>query len=104
MRDLANQVIPLACPMWHDIGCQLKLSVATLNEIQANGGGVRHCCTTMFKEWLKQDPEASWATVSFACKSVKENLLSSPQEPHIKNHIDALNQLSISLPLFIENL
>jgi hypothetical protein len=55
----------------------------------------------MFEEWLKQDTEASWITVVNACTSVKHILLSD--EPHTKDHIEALNQLFTTLPVFLEN-
>ena len=107
--DLANQVIPQVCPMWDDIGRQLKLNIATLNEIRANcGGDVRQCCTRMFEVWLKQDTEASWITVMSACTRVKQNLesslVSSPHQPHTKDHIKALDQFTESLCDFFKNL
>ena len=107
--DLANQVIPQVCPMWDDIGCQLKLSIAILSEIRANcHGDVRQCCTRMFEVWLKQDTEASWITVMGACARVKQNLLSNlvscPDQPHTKDHIEALNQLAGNLCGFLEKL
>ena len=79
--------------MWREIGCQLNLNVSVLNEIRANCHGyVRECCDRMFEEWLKQDTEASWFTVLSASRMVKDNISLCPQEPHTKNHIEALNQ------------
>ena len=109
MMDLANQVIPQVCPMWDDIGRQLKLNIATLNEIRANcHGDVRQCCSRMFEVWLKQDTEASWITVMSACTRVKQNLesslVSSPHQPHTKDHIEALDQLAGNLCDFLTKL
>ena len=106
MKDLANQVIPTVCPMWRDIGLQLNLDISILNEIRANcQGDVRDCCTIMFDKWLKQDTKASWCTVLSACRTVKDNLSSGPDEPLIKDHIKALTRLLIStLPDFLANL
>ena len=108
MVDLANQVIPTVCPMWKDIGRQLKLKISVLNEIEANyPQNVRDCCTIMFEKWLDQDTEASWCRVLDACRSVKENLCvsSGPVEPRTKDHIEALTQLLIyTLPDFLANL
>ena len=109
MIDLANQVIPQVCPMWDDIGRQLKLNIAILNEIRANcHGDVRQCCTRMFEVWLKQDTEASWITVMSVCTRVKQNLESSlvpsPDQPHTKNHIEVLDQLAGNLCGFLEKL
>ena len=103
MKDLANQVIPTVSPMWRDIGLQLNLELSDLNEIRANcQGDVRECCTIMFDRWLKQDTKASWRTVLSACKTVKDNLSSCPDEPLTKDHIKALTRLLIStLPDFL---
>ena len=104
-KDLANEVIPKVCPMWREVGVQLNLDVAILNEIEANcRGDVRECCTKMFQIWLIWDTEASWITVIDACKRVRQNLLESPDQPHTKNHIEALNLLCITLPEFLKNL
>ena len=107
--DLANQVIPQVCPMWDDIGRQLKLNIATLNEIRADcRDKVRECCTRMFEVWLKQDTEASWITVMSACSRVRQNLesslVSSPDQPHNKDHIKVLNQLAGNLCDFLQTL
>ena len=105
MRDLANQVIPKVCPLWRDIGLQLKFDISILNEIRANcQGDVRECCTIMFDKWLKQDTEASWSKVLSACRRVKDNLSSGPDEHHTKDHIEALHQLVTSLPAFFDTL
>ena len=104
-KDLANEVIPKVCPMWREIGIQLNLDITILNEIEADcPGKVRKCCTRMFEEWLKQDTDASWITVINACTSVKHILLSSPDEPHTKDYIEALNQLFTTLSVFLEKL
>ena len=106
MKDLANQVIPTVCPMWRDIGLQLNLELSDLNVIEADHPkSVRDCCTIMFDKWLKQDTKASWCTVLSACRTVKDNLSSGPDEPLTKVHIKALTRLSIStLPDFLANL
>ena len=106
MKDLANQVIPTVCPMWRDIGLQLNLDISILNEIRANcQGDVRECCTIMFDKWLKQDTEASWRRVLDACRRVKDNLSSGPDEPCTKDHIKALTKLLIStLPVLLATL
>ena len=106
MKDLANQVIPTICPMWRDIGLQLNLELSDLNVIEADHPkSVRDCCTIMFDKWLKQDTKASWRTVLSACRTVKGNLSSGPDEPLTKVHIKALTRLLIStLPDFLANL
>ena len=105
MKDLANQVIPTVCPMWRDIGLQLNLDISILNEIRANcQGDVRECCTIMFDKWLKQDTEASWCTVLSACRRVKDNLSSGPDEPCTKDHIKVLTLLISTLPVFLTTL
>ena len=85
--------------MWREVGIQLNLDIIILNEIRANcHDDVRQCCTRMFDEWLKQDTEASWITVMSACTRVKQNpessLVSSPNQLHTKDHIEALDQLA----------
>ena len=105
MKDLANEVIPTVCPMWRDIGLQLNLDISILNEIRANcQGDVRECCTVMFDKWLKQDTDASWHGVLDACRRVKENLSSGPDEASTKDHIKALTLLTSTLPDFFTNL
>ena len=106
MKDLANKVIPTVCPMWRDIGLQLNLEFSDLNVIEADHPkSVMECCTIMFDKWLKQDAKASWCTVLSACRTVKDNLSSGPDEPLTKDHIEALTQLLIStLPDFLANL
>ena len=101
MKDLSNQVIPTVCPLWRDIGLQLNLETWMLNEIKANcHEDVRQCCYRVFEEWLKQDSKASWCVLVNACSRVRDNLLSSPDKPHAKDHIEALNQLASILPTF----
>ena len=85
--------------MWREVGIQLNLDITVLNEIRANHhGDVRQCCTRMFEVWLEQDTEASWITVMSACG--KE----SSDEPHPKDHVDALNQLCTTSSVFLESL
>ena len=101
MKDLSNQVIPTVCPLWRDIGLQLNLKTPMLNEIKANcHEDVRQCCSRVFEEWLKQHSKASWCVLVNACSRVRENLLSSHDKPHTRDHIEALNQLASILPTF----
>ena len=107
-KDLANEVIPKICSMWREVGTQLNLDIGILNEIDDTyRGNVRQCCTRMFEVWLKQDTEASWITVMSACSRVRQNLasslISSPDQPYTKNHIEALNQMFKTLPTFLEH-
>ena len=104
MKDLANQVVPTVCPMWRDVGIQLNLDVIILNQIDEEHSRLVRKCTRMFEEWLNQDAEASWSAVLVACRRVKENLASSPDEPRTKDHIEALCQLNRSLPAFLTTL
>ena len=101
MIHLENEVIPIVCPLWREVGRQLHLKTSILDEIDEDcRGRVRRCCTRMFEEWLKQDTEASWYAVLSACKKVKENLASGPEEPHTTDTIESLNQLISTLPAF----
>ena len=101
MIHLENEVIPIVCPLWREVGRQLYLKTSILDEIDEDcRGRVRRCCTRMFEEWLKQDTEASWYAVLSACKKVKENLASGPEEPHTTDTIESLNQLISTLPAF----
>ena len=106
MIHLENEVIPTVCPLWREVGRQLHPKTSILDEIDADCRvhGVRRCCTRMFEEWLKQDTKASWYTVLHACKKVKENLASGPDESHIKCSIESLNQLINTLPDFFATL
>ena len=47
---------------WYDIGLELLDSdTATLDLIKKNNPmDANECCTQMFKEWLKRNPDASW--------------------------------------------
>ena len=104
-KDLANEVIPKVCPMWREVGVQLDLDIATLNRIRAEcHSDVIQCCTRMFEEWLKQKTEASWITVMNACTRVKQNLLVGPNQPHTKDHIEALVQLEKNLYDFLKSM
>ena len=105
MIDLENEVIPIVCPLWREVGRQLHLKTSILDEIDEDcRGRVRRCCTKMFEEWLKEDTEASWYAVLSACKKVKENLAPGPYEPHTKESIESLKQLISTLPDFFTTL
>ena len=101
MKDAANQVISTICPMWREVGIQLNLDVTILNVIDEEYLRLIRKCTRMFEEWLKQDADASWSAVLSACRRVKENLVSGPDEPRTKDHIEALCQLNRILPAFL---
>ena len=105
MIDLENEVIPTVCSLWREVGRQLHLKTSILDEIDEDcRGRVRRCSTRMFEEWLKQDTEASWYAVLSACKKVKENLASGPNEPRTKASIEYLKRLISTLPDFLATL
>ena len=104
MKDLENHVIPSVCPMWREVGIQLDLDVTILNVIDEEYTKLARKCSRMFEEWLKQDVDASWSAVLNACTRVKENLASGPDESRTKDHVEALCQLSRSLPAFLTTL
>ena len=46
---------------WRNIGLELNVTSAALDNINANNPHeVEACCRAMLKAWLQKDPEASW--------------------------------------------
>ena len=49
---------------WREIGLELNLTSAILDNIEANNENhknkVQDCCKAMLKRWLKEEPKATW--------------------------------------------
>jgi len=69
LLNLNNYVRPEAASQWRDLGMQF-LNESKLDIIEKNlPGDVESCCTEVFKIWLKEDTEASWAKIVNALRA-----------------------------------
>ena len=54
---------------WYDLGLQLKVSIGTLDNIQADFTAAKHHLREMLKAWLKTGDNPSWKTLIDALRS-----------------------------------
>lgn len=65
IRDIRTKV----APKWYDIGVHLGIDADRLNIIKANNpGDVEQCCTEMYQQWLKLNPQANREKLATALK------------------------------------
>ena len=54
---------------WREIGLELNLTSAELDNIQVDYPRVKERCRTMLKVWLQRDAEASWGKLLIAMQN-----------------------------------
>ena len=70
LKDFNNHVRKSVTPCWEDLGVQLDIEEAKLDEIASSPAKPERCCTEMFKHWCQKYPDkATWDTLIEALES-----------------------------------
>ena len=86
-RDLQRYFIPKYGTHWREIGIDLGLSYATLDEIEAdNPKSIRKCCSAMLAKWLSSNNEPSWKKI-FCAIEVVPRVFQQPDKGKIELQI-----------------
>ena len=80
-RLLNQHVTNDACCKWFELGLQLLVNAADLNQIKQNfNNDVKGRCNEMFRLWLQSSTNASWSQLIQALKEVNLNFLAGKIE------------------------
>ena len=76
MRLLHRYVRKETAACWRDLGVELTISDAKLNNIAEDfPRDVERCCSEMLSCWLRNDPQASWNKLIEALKHIGKKVL-----------------------------
>ena len=62
---------------WHTLGLKLSLTMSQLSDIDVTYHGVERHKAETFNVWLKSSPNASWADLITALKTMNEHRVAS---------------------------
>ena len=107
MRYLTRYVRGLLCSAceenpqaWKDLGRELMPDAeAALGTIAANAhGNVINCCSSLFKQWLDRQPEASWEQLIKALKDIGLDNMAIQIEKKLEPSIASVTKTPPQMP------
>ena len=76
---------------WYSLGQALGISVQELENIQKTEANAFKCKVQMFRQWLQNDPVASWEKLATALEDINRTDLASEIRSHHCNDADIVS-------------
>ena len=76
---------------WYSLGQALGISVQELESIQKTEANAFKCKAQMFRQWLQNDPVASWEKLAIALEEINKTKLASELRSHHCNDADIVS-------------
>ena len=76
---------------WYSLGQALGISVQELENIQKTEANVFKCKAQMFRQWLQNDPVASWEKLATALEDINKTDLATELRSHHCNNADIVS-------------